>query len=36
MTTDVHYGHISHLEGSPTVTEAAAALVSVPDGASCR
>ncbi|MCV7171546.1 amidohydrolase family protein [Mycobacterium manitobense] len=33
MTTDVHYGHIFHLKGSPTVTEAAAALVSVPDGA---
>jgi guanine deaminase len=33
MTTDVHYGHIFHLTGSPTVAEAAAALVSVPDGA---
>ncbi|MDO3636874.1 amidohydrolase family protein [Mycolicibacterium arseniciresistens] len=33
MTTDVHYGHIFHLKGRPTVTEAAAALVSVPDGA---
>ncbi|MEV3903275.1 amidohydrolase family protein [Mycobacterium sp. NPDC050551] len=33
MTTDVHYGHIFHLTGRPTVTEAADALVSVPDGA---
>jgi guanine deaminase len=33
MTTDVHYGHIFHLAGSPTVTEAADALVSIPDGA---
>ncbi|MGA5461976.1 amidohydrolase family protein [Mycobacterium sp. NPDC050041] len=33
MTIDVHYGHVFHLAGSPTVTEAADALVSVPDGA---
>ena len=33
MTTDVHYGHIFHLAGSPTVTEAADTLVSIPDGA---
>lgn len=33
VTTDVHFGHIFHLTGSPAVTEAADALVSVPDGA---
>ena len=30
---NVHYGHIFHLAGSPKVTEAADALVSIPDGA---
>ncbi|WP_332112850.1 amidohydrolase family protein [Rhodococcus ruber] len=29
----VHRGHIFHVAGSPTVTDAAAALVSIPDGA---
>src|ERR1700739_2737904 len=29
----VHLGHIYHVAGSPTVSEAAAALVSIPDGA---
>ncbi|WP_059015501.1 amidohydrolase family protein [Mycobacterium sp. M26] len=33
MTSHVHYGHIFHLAGSPTITEAADALVSIPDGA---
>lgn len=33
MTTDIHYGHIFHLAGSPTVSQAADALVSIPDGA---
>ena len=32
MTT-IHLGHIFHVAGSPLVTEAAAALVSIPDGA---
>jgi len=31
--TQVHLGHIFHVAGSPTVSEAAAALVSIPDGA---
>ena len=31
--TQVHLGHIYHVAGSPTVSEAAAALVSIPDGA---
>ncbi|MBJ8348932.1 amidohydrolase family protein [Antrihabitans sp. YC2-6] len=31
--SQVHLGHIFHVAGSPTVTEAAAALVSIPDGA---
>jgi guanine deaminase len=31
--TQVHLGHVYHVAGSPTVTEAAAALVSIPDGA---
>ena len=30
---NVHYGHIFHLAGSPKVTESAAALVSISDGA---
>jgi cytosine/adenosine deaminase-related metal-dependent hydrolase len=29
----IHLGHIFHLAGAPLVTEAAAALVSIPDGA---
>jgi guanine deaminase len=33
MADQVHLGHIFHLAGSPKVTEAAAALVSIPDGA---
>ena len=33
MATQVHLGHIFHLTGAPLVTEAADALVSVPDGA---
>ncbi|MDI9896626.1 guanine deaminase [Rhodococcus sp. IEGM 1381] len=36
MTSDiarVHRGHIFHVAGSPTVTDAATALVSIPDGA---
>jgi len=31
--SQVHLGHIFHIAGSPTVTEAPAALVSIPDGA---
>lgn len=36
MTSDtahVHRGHVFHIAGEPTVAEAAAALVSIPDGA---
>lgn len=33
MTAQVHLGHVFHVSGSPTVTESAAALVSIPDGA---
>jgi guanine deaminase len=33
MAGQVHLGHVFHLAGSPTVTEAAAALVSIRDGA---
>lgn len=33
MAGQVHLGHVYHVAGSPTVTEAAAALVSMPDGA---
>ena len=33
MATEVHLGHVFHLAGSPTITDAAAALVSIPDGA---
>jgi guanine deaminase len=33
MSNEVHLGHVFHLAGSPKVTEAAAALVSIPDGA---
>jgi guanine deaminase len=31
--TQVHLGYIYHIAGSPTVSEAAVALVSIPDGA---
>lgn len=31
--TQVHRGHVFHISGSPVVDEAAAALVSIPDGA---
>jgi guanine deaminase len=33
MASQVHLGHVYHVSGSPKVTEAAAALVSIPDGA---
>ncbi|MBB5161991.1 amidohydrolase family protein [Mycobacterium sp. AZCC_0083] len=33
MAGQVHLGHVYHIAGSPKVTEAAAALVSIPDGA---
>jgi guanine deaminase len=33
MAGQVHLGHVYHVAGSPKVTEAAAALVSIPDGA---
>ena len=33
MTTHTHLGHIFHIAGEPTVTEAAVSLVSIPDGA---
>ncbi|MGK2880370.1 MAG: amidohydrolase family protein [Mycobacterium sp.] len=33
MATQVHTGHIFHIAGRPKVTEAADALVSIPDGA---
>jgi guanine deaminase len=33
VATQVHLGHIFHLTGAPLVTEAADALVSIPDGA---
>lgn len=33
MTTQLHLGHIIHVAGSPLVTDTAAALVSIPDGA---
>ncbi len=33
MTAHVHYGHLLHLPGSPRITEAPDALVSIPDGA---
>ena len=29
----VHYGHVFHVAGRPTVANAAAALVGIPDGA---
>ena len=31
--TQVHYGHVFHVAGRPTVDDAAAALVEIPDGA---
>ena len=31
--TQVHLGHVFHIAGNPLVTEAAQALVSIPDGA---
>jgi len=31
--SQVHYGHVFHVAGRPTVTESAAALVDIPDGA---
>lgn len=33
MASQVHLGHVFHLAGTPLVTEAADALVSIPDGA---
>ena len=33
MAGRVHLGHVYHIAGSPKVTEATAALVSIPDGA---
>lgn len=33
MSAGVHLGHIFHLSGKPLVTQAAQALVSIPDGA---
>ncbi|KQQ00721.1 MULTISPECIES: amidohydrolase family protein [unclassified Rathayibacter] len=33
MTGAVHRGHVLHIAGSPTLGEASAALVSIPDGA---
>jgi guanine deaminase len=33
MAGQVHLGHVYHVAGSPQITEAAAALVSIPDGA---
>ncbi|HYJ57514.1 MAG TPA: guanine deaminase, partial [Mycobacterium sp.] len=33
MADRVHLGHIFHLAGNPKITEAAAALVAIPDGA---
>jgi guanine deaminase len=33
MAKQVHLGHVYHIAGSPLVTEAADALVSIPDGA---
>src|SRR3954447_12856976 len=33
MASQVHLGHVHHIAGSPTVTGAAGALVSIPDGA---
>ncbi|MDT5288063.1 MAG: guanine deaminase, partial [Mycobacterium sp.] len=33
MASQIHLGHVYHIAGDPLVTEAAAALVSIPDGA---
>lgn len=33
MASRIHLGHVFHIAGSPTVTTAADALVSIPDGA---
>lgn len=33
FVSQVHYGHIYHVTGAPKVTDAADALVSIPDGA---
>jgi guanine deaminase len=33
MAKQVHFGHVYHVAGTPSVTEAADALVSIPDGA---
>ncbi|MDT5154976.1 MAG: guanine deaminase [Mycobacterium sp.] len=33
MASQVHLGHVFHVAGTPLVTEAAEALVSIPDGA---
>jgi guanine deaminase len=33
MASRIHLGHVFHIAGSPTVTTAAQALVSIPDGA---
>jgi guanine deaminase len=33
MTKQVHLGHVYHVAGAPLITEAADALVSIPDGA---
>lgn len=33
MTKQVHLGHVFHIAGNPLITEAAQALVSIPDGA---
>jgi guanine deaminase len=33
MASQIHLGHVYHVAGSPKVTEASAALVSIPDGA---
>ena len=36
MAGQIHLGHVYHIAGSPNVTEAAAALVSIPVmGTSC-
>lgn len=33
MASQIHLGHVFHIAGAPLVTDAAAALVSIPDGA---
>jgi guanine deaminase len=32
MASQIHLGHVYHVAGRPKVTEAAAALESIPDG----